>query len=321
MRSTILITAILLGACGYATCTAQQYPTKPIRVLTVGGADALVRLLGQKIAESWGQQLVVEERAGAGGTLAAGFVARAPADGYTLLASTSTHVITPNFYKLPYDIVRDFAPVTLIAYTPFVLLVHPSLPVTSAAELIKLAKARPGALNFSASAAGSPAHMVSELFKLSAGVNLVHVPYKSLPAALTDLLAGQVQVAFTVAPLAVPQIAAKRVRALAITAPVRSTVIAGLPTFVELGMPNIVATGWYGLLAPAGTPPTVVNRLHEEIVRILNLPDVRQRVAALGLEVAGYSPRQYADFIGVELAKWARVVKDADLKIDPQGNP
>lgn len=300
--------------------TAQQYPNKPIRFVSLGGADAVPRILGQKITESLGQQVIVEERAGASGTLGAESVARAPADGYTIVIGTSSLMMAPNFYRLSYDVAKDFAPVSLVASTPWILAVNPSLPVNSVQDLIKLAKAKPGQLNYGASAAGSAGHLIGEMFKNMAGVNIVHVPYKNLPAALTDLIGGQVQVGINVAPLVIPQMKANKVRGLAVTTAKRSAVAPELPTIAESGLPEFAAPGWYGLMAPAGTPAPIIATLHGEVVKALKLPDVLERFAALGLEPVGNSPQEFGAYIRSELAKWAKVVKDANIKVDMQGN-
>ena len=300
------------------TALAQQYPVKPIRFVSLGGADAVPRILGQKITENLGQPVIVEERAGAGGTLGAESVARAPADGYTIVIGTASLMMAPNFYKLSYDVAKDFAPISLVASTPWILAINPSLPVKSVQELIKLAKARPGQLNYGASAAGSAGHLIGEMFKFMSGVNIVHVPYKNLPAALTDLIGGQVQIGINVAPLVVPQMKANKVRGLAVTTAKRSAAAPDLPTIAESGLPEFDAPGWYGLMAPANTPAAIIATLHGEVVKALKLPDVLERFANLGLDPVGNSPQEFSDYVRSELAKWAKVVKDANIKADTQ---
>src|SRR5450759_1800937 len=322
MRSVRLVRAAgpILGLICMAA-TAQQYPIKPIRFVSLGGSDAVPRILGQKITENLGQQVIVEERAGASGTLGAESVARAPADGYTIVIGTASLMMAPNFYRLSYDVAKDFAPVSLVASTPWILAVNPYLPVKSVQELIKLARARPGELNYGASAAGSAGHLIGEMFKSMSGVNIVHVPYKNLAAALTDLIGGQVQIGINVAPLVIPQMKANKVRGLAVTTARRSAVAPELPTIAESGLPEFDAPGWYGLMAPAGTPAPIIATLHGEVVKTLKLPDVLERFAALGLDPVGNSPQEFGAYIRSELAKWAKVVKDANIKVDMQGSP
>ncbi len=300
---------------------AQQYPTKPIRFVTFGGPDAVPRILGQKITENLGQQVIVDVRPGAGGTLGAEYVARSPADGYTFVIGTSSLMVTPNFYKLSYDIAKDFAPVSLIASTPWILAVNPSLPVKSVQELIKLAKARPGELNYGGPSTGSSGHLIVEMFKLMAGVNIVHVPYKTQSAQLVELIGGQVHLGMIAAPLVIPQMKARKVRGLAVTTAKRSAVVPEMPTVAESGLPGFDAPGWYGLLAPAGTPAPIIATLHGEVVKALKLPDVLTLFATLALDPVGNSPQELGDFIRVELAKWAKVVKDANIKVDLPGSP
>ncbi len=298
-----------------AIAPAQQYPVKPIRVLSVS-MDAVMRVVGQKLTEAWGQQIIVDQRTGAGGMIAAEIAARAPADGYTLLMATSTHTMTPNFYKLSYDMVRDFAPVTQMVSASFVLAVHPSLPVRSVKELVALAKQRPGALNYGSGGNGSPGNLIGEMFRLQTGINIVHVPYKALAQAVTELVSGQLQLMFVVSTAAVPQLQAGRIRGLAVASLKRSAVMPEIPTMDELGMPRFEATGWYGILAPAGTPPAVIAKLHNEIAKTLKFPDVAQRLTNLGLDPVGSSPQEFGEFVRAELAKWANVVKTAGIRVE-----
>lgn len=295
---------------------AQQYPAKPIRWVTGGGPDAMARILGQKFTDAWGQQVVVEERGGGGGMLSAEAVAKAPADGYTLLLATGTHTISPNFFKLNYDMVRDFAPVTLIATISFVLSVHPSLPVRSVSDLIKLAKARPGELNYSSGGNGSPGHLICEMFKTMTATNIVHVPYKTVAGGVTSLIGGQTQIMFTVSPSAVPQIKAGRIRGLAVTTLKRSASLPDLPTLAESGLPGFDAPAWNGVLAPAGTPAPIIAKLHAEIIKNLKQPDVLERIAVLGFEPVGSTPQEFGEFVKTELAKWAKVAKESGAKAE-----
>ena len=318
MRSVVpILAAVPFWALACTTVLAQQYPTKPIRFISLGGSDAVPRILGQKINENLGQPVIVEERAGASGTLGAESVARAPADGHTIVIGTASLMMAPNFYKLSYDVAKDFAPVSLVATTPWILAINPSVPAKTVQELIKLARENPGKLNYGASAAGSAGHLIGEMFKHMSGVNVVHVPYKNLPAALTDLIGGQVQMGVNVAPLVVPQMRAGKVRGLAVTTAKRSGAAPELPTIAESGLPDFDAPGWYGLMAPAGTPAPVIATLHNEVIKALKLPDVLERFANLGLDPVGNSPQEFGVYIRSEVAKWAKVVKDANIKVDP----
>jgi tripartite-type tricarboxylate transporter receptor subunit TctC len=299
-----------------ATALAQQYPSKPIRVVVGGSPDAVPRILGQKMAEDWGQQLVVDQRGGAGGTIAADIVARAPADGYTLLLCTSTHMMSVNFFKISYDMVKDFAPITQIASTSFVLAVHPSVPAKSVKELIQLAKRKPGELNFGSGGSGSPAHLIGEMFRVETGTRMVHVPNKTVAGGVTDLMSGQTQLMFVVSTAAVPQIQAGRIRGLGVTSLKRSPVVPDLPTLDEAGVPKFEATAWYGFLAPAATPPAIVAKLHDEVTKVIKLPEITQRLEKLGLEPVGSSRAAFAAFINSELAKWARIAKASGAKIE-----
>ena len=296
-----------------ATATAQQYPTRPIRFITVGGDDAIPRLVAQALSGSLGQQVYVEDHAGASGTIGADVASRAPADGYNFLVATSSHMVTHHFFKVSYDIQRDFEPVSLFAAYPFVLLVHPSLPVNTLDDLIRLAKARPGQLNYSSTSAGSTTMLVTEMFKASAHINLVHVPYKSVGAALTDVIAGQVQVNVNAIPSTLSQISARRVRALAVTSSTRSAALPEVPTFVEQGLPQLVAVAWSGLAAPAKTPASMIARMNTEVVKVLRTPMVRERIVALAMDPAENTPDEFKAFIAADLAKWAQAVKDAKI--------
>jgi len=307
---------LLIAATAAGDAFAQSYPTKPIRFIVGPGPDALARVIGQKLTDAWRQPVIIDQRGGGGGTISAEAVAKAAPDGYTLLWATGTHTINPSLYKVSYDMVRDFAPVTLLASTPFILAVHPSVPANSVGELIQLAKSKPGALNYGSGGSGTPPHLATELFKTMAGVNIVHVPYKTVAAAITDLIAGQLQVMFTVGPAGLPQIRAGRIRGLAVSTAKRSAFAPELPTVAEAGLPRFEVFGWNGLLAPAGTPNSVVARLHDEIVTALRLPEVRERVAGFGFEPVGNSPEEFGEFIKADIAQWARVAKESGARVD-----
>jgi len=311
-----LLPIMLALALSRTTAFAQQYPVKPIRVVVAGSPDAVPRILGAKITEHWGQQVIVDQRGGAGGTIGAEIVARAPADGYTFLLCTSSHMMNPNFYRVSYDMAKDFVPVTEIGSTSFVLAVHPALPARSVQELIALAKKRPGALDFGSGGTGSPAHLIGEMFRLQTGINIVHVPYRTVPEAVTDLMGGQIPIMFVVSTAAVPQLAAGRIRGLGVTSLKRSPVVPELPTLDEQGVRGFEATAWYGFIAPAGTPAAVVARLHDEIVKDIALPDIAKRLADLGLEPVGSTPQEFGGFIKSELAKWKKVAQAAGAKVE-----
>jgi len=315
-QHAFLLHAIVMAAMAAAPALAQQYPVKPIRFVTGGGPDAMARILGPKFTAAWGQQVVVEERGGGGGMISAETVARASPDGYTLLLATGTHTINPNFFKLSYDMTRDFAPVTLLGTIPFVLSVHPAVPATTVDELVKLARAKPGELNYGSGGNGSPGHLIGEMFKSRTGVNIVHVPYKTVAQGVTALIGEQVQVNFVVGPSAVPQIRAGRIRPLAVTTSKRSASLPEVPTIAESGLAGFDAPAWNGVLVPARTPRPVIAQLHAEIVKDLKLPDVLERITALGFEPVGSTPEEFGVFLKAELAKWAKVAKEIGAKAE-----
>jgi tripartite-type tricarboxylate transporter receptor subunit TctC len=283
-----------------------------------GATDIVGRLIAQKLSESFGQQVIVDNRGGAGGTIGSDVAAKSPPDGYTmLLATSSTHAVAPSLYaKLPYDPVKDFSPVTLAATATILLAVHPSLPVRSVKELISLAKRQPNALSFASSGNGGISHLVGEQFKSMAGIEMLHVPYKGDTPALVDLVSGQVHLMFGTAVSFLPYVKAGRLNAVAVTNPKRSPVVPNVPTVSESGLPGFEALQWFGVFVPAGTPKDIVSRLHAEIIKLLKLPDVRERLASLGAEVVGNSPEQFASFQKADSAKWAKVVKQSGAKIE-----
>jgi tripartite-type tricarboxylate transporter receptor subunit TctC len=271
-------------------------------------------MVGRKLTEAWGQQVIIDPQGGGGGLMSGSVAAKAPPDGHTLLLATGSHTISPSFYKLPYDMVRDFEPVSLVATIPFLLVVNNTLPARSVPELVKLAKARPGQLNFGSGGNGSPGQLFAEMFKHLTDTNMVHIPYKTLGNALTDVISGQVQLMFTVGPLALPQVKSGRVRALGVTTANRSRLMPEFPTLAESGVPGYDAMSWNGFLAPAGTPAPVIAKLHAEIVKAMNSPDVAEHVTQLGYEPAASSPQELGELIKSELAKWAKVAQQAGLK-------
>jgi tripartite-type tricarboxylate transporter receptor subunit TctC len=312
----LLLTVVATGA------SAQGYPNKPIRIVVpfpAGGAtDLLARAAAQKLTEAWGQPVVVDNRPGAGGNIGSELVAKAAPDGYTLeMGTVGTHAINASLYaKMPYDHVKDFAPVILVASVPNVLVVNPALPVNSVAELIAYGKANPGKLNFASSGNGTSIHLSGELFKVMAGVQMTHVPYKGSAPALQDLIAGQVQLMFDNLPPSLPQIKGGKLRALAVTSAVRAPALPDVPTVAEAGLPGFEASSWFGILAPAGTPPEVIARLNAEIAKWLASPEAKEKMLALGANAIGGTPEDFAKHIAAETAKWQRVVKASGAKVD-----
>lgn len=313
-------TMLLTGSCFAAW--AQEYPVKAIRFIAPnlpgGPTDILARLIGQKLADGFGQPVVIENRAGAGGNIGTEAAAKSPPDGYTLVTgNNATFGANVSLYKhLAFDPIKDFAPIVLVGTQPNILVVHPSLPVTSVRQLIALAKARPGELNYAGSGMGAVAHLAAEMFKSMAGVNIVHIPYKSAGPALVDVIAGQNQLMFATSLSVQPHIKSARLRALAVTTAKRSRLMPELPTIAEAGVPGFEAMTWHGVLTTGGTPPAIVNKLNAEINRILQLPDVRERLGSLGAEIIGGTPQEFADHIKREIPKWAKVIRDAGVRLE-----
>jgi tripartite-type tricarboxylate transporter receptor subunit TctC len=316
----LALLALSLAFAGSAA--AQGYPSKPPRLLVGfvpgGGVDQTARITAAKLSELWGQPITVENRAGAGGTLAADAAAKAPADGYTLvLCNIASHGIAPSLYrKLPYDALRDVTYIGLIGTTPNVMVVHPSVPATTVAEFIAYAKANPGKLSYGSSGVGTSTHLGVELFKSMTGVQIVHVPYKGGAQSSADLIAGQVQLVITNLPEQVGYIKAGRTRALGVSTAKRSPQFPDLPTIAEAGVPGYEVTVWYGLCAPAGLPRALLDKMNADLVRAVSSPDTTKRLADVGIEAAPNTPEQFAAFARAELAKWAKVVKDSGATAD-----
>ena len=314
-------TSTFVLLCATATVAAQNYPTRPVRMMVPfpagGGSDTMGRIIGGKLSERLGQQFVVENRPGAAGSIGAEIAARAPADGYMiLLGSTSELVQYPNVNpKVSYDPLRDFAPIGLIGTIPMVLVVHPSLPIRNVKELVALAKARPGEINFGSAGQGATTHLAVELFILLANIKLTHVPYKGSPQAVTDLVAGNVQLGIPTMPAALPFIKTGRVKVLGVTTAKRASNLPEVPTLNEAGVKGYEAALWTGLLAPTGTPGPIVNRLNGEIAKIVELKDVQDALARQGAEAQTSTPPEFAAFLKSEYAKWARVVKESGIRI------
>ena len=310
----------LLGGAGPAF--AQAFPSKPVKLVIPfppgGPLDLAGRAIGQKLQDAWGQPVVIENRPGAGGNIGADAVAKAAPDGYTLvMGALSTHAVNPHlFAKMPYDALKDFAPVTLVAVTPNVLVLNPAVPASNVRELIALAKASPGKLSFASGSNGSAGHLAGELFKTLAGIDIVHVPYKGGAPAMQDLLGGQVQFMFDNLANSTAQLKAGKLKAFAVTTARRSAFAPELPTMAEAGVPGFDISTWYGILAPANTPPDIVKKLNAEIVRILASDDMRDKLKAQGAESSPTSPEEFAAFIRAEWTKYAKIVKDSGAKVD-----
>jgi tripartite-type tricarboxylate transporter receptor subunit TctC len=319
----LLVTIGFLLACGGALAqpAASAYPSKSIHFILPfppgGGTDILGRIIAERLTTNLGQPVVIENRGGAGGNVGAEAAAKSAPDGYTIVLAAPSLAISPSLYaKLNYDPVKDLAPVSLVGTVPNVLITHPSVPAQNLAEFIALAKSRPGGMNFGSGGNGTSNHLAGELFNVMAGVRLVHVPYKGVNLAMNDVLAGQIQLVVIGIPAALPFIKAGRLRALAVIAPQRSPTLPEVPTVAEAGLANYEVTTWYGVLAPAGTPRPIIERLNAEFVRVMHAPDLKERFAATGTEPRTSTPEEFADYIGQEIAKWGKVVREAGLKAD-----
>jgi tripartite-type tricarboxylate transporter receptor subunit TctC len=317
MKQSLSVAAALMCV---ASCAVAQstYPTKPVRVVDAyppgGSTDIIARLIGPKFQEILGQQWIVDNRGGASGIIGADLVAKAPPDGYTLLVLSGNHVIHPAFYKaMPYDIVKGFAPITWMSDTAMVFAVHPSVPAKTVKELIAAAKRTPGKLNFGSAGAGSATHMTGELLKISSGLNIMHIPYKGGAPAALAAIAGEVDMVTLTMPVAAPHVKRGALRALAVTRNKRSQAMPDLPTIAET-LPGFSVNNAAGLAAPAGTPRDVIVKIQQTVVRVLAMPDVRDKLLAIGMEPVGNTPEQYAEYIRSEVAKWIKVVKVAGVE-------
>jgi len=317
-RHLALVCALLPA---WPASAAEAYPDKPIRLIVPqppgGTSDILARVLALKLAENLRQQIIIDNRAGASGTIGTDLAAKSPPDGYTLVLVYTTHATTPGIYgKLPYDPVADFAPITLAAAAPLLLVVHPKIPVTSVKELIAYAKTRPGELNFCSAGNGSGSHLAGELFNTMTGVKLTHIPYKGSGLAITELIGGQVQLMFAgIVPID-PHVKSGRVRSIAVSSAKRSVAVPQVPTVAESGLPGFEVVGWYGVLAPARTPHPIVARLHNEFIKILQTQDIRDRLLSEGAEPVGNTPAEFTAFIKTDIGRWAKVIKAAGAKLD-----
>ena len=317
-----LIGAAAFGVAATPAIAADKYPNKPVTIIvpfSAGGTtDILARIVGVKLGETLGETVIIDNRPGAGGNIGAALVAKAKPDGYTLLMGTvGTHAINQTLYpKLNFDPIKDFAPLTRVANLPNLLVVHPSVPAKNVQELIAYAKANPGKLNFGSSGNGSSIHLSGELFKNMTGIDMQHVPYKGSAPAVTDLLGGQISMMFDNMPSAIQHVKSGKLRPLAVTTAKRSPALPNVPTIAESGVKGYEATSWFGLLAPAGTPPAIINRLNADLVKILAMPDVKKQMAEQGAEAYSETPAAFAGFIKSETAKWAKVVKASGAVVD-----
>ncbi|MES2979274.1 MAG: tripartite tricarboxylate transporter substrate binding protein [Pseudomonadota bacterium] len=320
-RLPVFAVALTLAALS-GTSLAQDYPNKPLRLVVPaapgGGADFLARIVGLKLGEAMGQSVVVENRAGASGTIAADLTAKAPGDGYTMLMGQSTSiVIAPQMYqKLTYDTLRDLTPVTLVAEVPNVLVVHPSVPANSVKDLIALAKGKPDLVNFASSGNGAPSHLAGEMFKSATNVSMTHVAYKGAGPAVNALIAGEIQVMFAPIVAVLPHVKSGRLRALAVTSAARTSAAPELPTLAESGLPGYEISSWFGLFVPSSTPAPVVDKLYRETLKVLRSADVKERFAKEGAEPVGSSPAEFKNYVRQEFTKYAKVIKDNGIKAD-----
>jgi tripartite-type tricarboxylate transporter receptor subunit TctC len=326
-RLSRLITALAWVLFGWLAvvslaAAAETYPSKPIRLVVPfppgGSLDVVARAIGQKLTDAWGQPVIVDNRPGAGGNIGADLVAKSAPDGYTILeGALSTHAVNVSLYsKMPYDPVRDFAPITLVAVTPNVLVLNPSVPANSVKELIAYAKAHPGKLSFGSGSNGSAGHLAGELFKMEAGVDMVHVPYKGAAPAMQDLLAGQTQLMFDNLANSMQYVRAGKLKALAVTTERRSALVPELPTLAEQGLPGFDISTWWGFMAPAGTPKEIIAKWNAEVTRILSTPEMKAFFAQQGAEPAPTTPEAFATMIQREIAKYAKIVKASGAKVD-----
>ena len=325
MKLRLRLVAVFLGpALSVIACIAsgaQTFPDKPIRWISPfppgGGNDILSRSIAQKLSEQLGQQVVVDNRAGANNVIGTDIVARAAADGYTLILASSNHVINPSLYhSIPYDAIRDFTPVILVGLTPLMLVVHPGVAASSVGELINLAKSRPGQLNFASTGGGGVPHLAGVLFNSMAGVDIKHIPYKGSAQAVTDVLGGQVQLMYGTMLAVLQQVRAGKLRGLGVTSAQRSPAAPDIPTIAEAGVPGYAASLWYGVLAPAATRKDIVFRLNAEIAKALHAPEVKERIVSQGVDLQAGTPDEFALLIGAELQKWPKVIKDFGVRVD-----
>lgn len=323
MKSPITRMAPVLAllAAGSSMVFAQNYPVKPVRLIAPfpagGSSDLIARIVAQRMSEGLSQQVIIENRPGAGSNLGSQIAARAAPDGYTLLITSVTAAINVSLFKNPgYDLMKDFAPVSKLAVGPTALVVHPSVPARNVREFIALAQSRPGQLNYGSGGNGTPAHICGEMLRVMAKVNVAHVPYKGTGQSVTDLMAGQIHFVFASMPVAFPHMKSGRMRALATTGPKRTPLAPDLPTVSEAGIPGYAFESWWGLVTNAGVPPAIINTLHAEVRRALQLPDVKDRFADLGIDVSQGTPAELASFTRAEIERFAKVIRDTGIRAD-----
>ena len=320
-KISMTLAVAILSLSGTEAAWAQAYPSKPVRIIVPfaagGPADIYARAIGQKLQESLGQAFVIDDRPGAGAVIGTEAVAKSPADGYTLLMMSNTHTVNESLLKTkPYDLMRDFAPIAPVNYSDLLMVVHPSVSANTLKEFLDLAKAKPGALNYASSGPGTPYHMAGELFKSMAGVNVVHVPYKGSAGARTDVMGGQVQMMFDAVTTMAPLVRSGKLRALGTTGLTRSSVLPDVPTVTEAGVPNYEVTIWLGIMAPAGTPKAIIDKLNTEINKILANPEINEAWAKQGATTMNMTPEQFGKHLRADIEKWARIVKLADIRVD-----
>ena len=310
----------LLFALAGPGAAQQAYPGKPIRFLTPyapgGATDVIARLVGQKLTERWGQQVLVDNRPGGNTIIGTEALVKSAPDGYTIILVGYTHVVNPSLLHTPYDAIKDFAPVATVTGNETILVVHPSVPANTLQEFIALAKSKPGQLNYATSSTGGPTHLPAEMFNILAGVKTQHIPYKGGGPAVTDLVGGQVQLMFAIPSNVVAHIKSGRLKAIAVTGETRLSALPQVPTTTEAGLPGFDVKNWYGILAPAGTPKTIIDKLSAEVARILGLPDVKERLLGQGLEPFYSTPEQFAVLMKADMVKYAQVIKTANIKMD-----
>ena len=313
----ILAASVLIAFAG-SLAAQQPYPNKPIRLITPyppgGSTSVLARLVGQKLTEAWGQQVLVDNRGGGNTIIGTEALVRSAPDGYTLILTTSTHVIVPQLVSTPYDPIKDFAPIATLDSSEFVLVLHPSVPANNLQEFIALAKSKPGQLNYATSASGSIGHLGIELFSIMTGVRMQHIPYKGAGPALTELIGGQVQLFFAVPTNVVPHIKSGRLKGIAVTGATRLSAVPQVPTFTEAGLPGLSVDNWQGMLAPVGTPKEIIDKLSTEIAKILTMPDTKERLDSQGVEPFISTPEHFAALLKADMAKWGKVIKTANIR-------
>jgi tripartite-type tricarboxylate transporter receptor subunit TctC len=319
----ILGALLLIGTMVAPLCAQSSYPDRPIRLIIIfppgGGVDNVGRIIAAKLSEHLGQPVVPENRAGAGGNVGLEFVAKARPDGYTLVMGTETLTLSPSLYKnLNYDPIKDLQPISQVSQVPIMMLVRPDFPAKTLKELVEYAKAHPGKVTYGTGGVGSAPHLGGEMLKSLAKIDIVHVPYKGVVPALVGMMGGEVDMAFLSPAASAPQVLAGKARALAVLGKTRALLLPNVPTAIEAGIDNFVVTGWYGMLAPAGTPRAIVNRLNAEVTKITAMPDINEKIQKVGVEpVSGSTPEQFSEFIKVEISRWSKVIKDANIpKID-----